>query len=139
MTTSRMPVPLERNQLLRILQGQGTRVTARSGMLWLSEEGSLDDRVLVRGDSITLDHAGKALVFAVRPSRVVVEIPDGVPAPRALEVARADGQPGRRIDLRALETAPGGRLVAVAASFFLRSLDALCSLLLHPRSFRDTH
>jgi hypothetical protein len=79
MTTSRMPVPLERNQLLRILHGRGTRVTARSGMLWLSEEGSLDDHVLMRGDSMTLKHAGKALVLAVRPSRAIVEIPEGVP------------------------------------------------------------
>jgi hypothetical protein len=102
-------------------------------MLWLSEEGSLDDRVLLRGDSVTLERAGKSLLFAVHPSRVIVEVPDGVPPPRAVEVAFADGQPGRRIGLEALESAPGGRLAAVVVAFVRRSLDAICSLLLHQR------
>ena len=107
-------------------------------MLWLSEEGNLDDRVLLRGDSITLEHAGKALLLAVRPSRVIVEIPEGVTPPRALEVAIGDGRPGRRIGLGALESAPGGRLGSVVIAVLQRSLDGLCSLLLHQRSFRDT-
>jgi Protein of unknown function (DUF2917) len=139
MTASRIHVPLERAQLLRIWHGQGTRVKARSGMLWLSEEGSLADHVLRRGDSMTLHHGGKALVLAVDSSRVIVEIPGEALPPRALEVAPAEGQPGRPIRLGALESVPGGRLVAIVAGFFRRSLDGLCSLLLHQRSSRDTH
>ena len=107
-------------------------------MLWLSEEGSLDDHVLLRGDSLTLKHAGKALVLAVRPSRVIVEIPEGVIPPSALEVAIGEGRTGRRIRPGALESAPGGRLVALVMGVLQRSLDGLCSLLLHQRSFRDT-
>ena len=47
----------------------------------------------MRGDSITLQHAGKALVLAVNPSRVIVEIPTASLPPRALEVAPAEGSP----------------------------------------------
>ena len=127
-----VPVPLDRNQVLRIYGGKGTRVAATSGTLWLSEEGSLVDHVLNPGDAVTLTAAGKALALAVRPSRAVVEIQAGVPPPRRLEVANADGLPGRRVGAGIPEANRRNTLVAVVLGFLARSLDRLCSLLLHP-------
>jgi hypothetical protein len=129
---STVPVALKANQVLRVQHGQGMRVTATSGILWLSEEGSLDDHVLRPGDSLTLVRSGKTLALAVQPSCAIVELPHGVLPPRVLEVAPSDGRPGVRIDLGGLEPVPGDRLVAVVMKAFTRAIDTLCSLLLHP-------
>ena len=109
MLASRIPVPLQRNQLLRILHGRGTRVTSRSGMLWLSEEGSSTTvcccgAIPSRSDTQASRWCSR---YILRASSW--RCPTGVPPPRALEVALADGQPGRRIGLEAPGSAPGGR------------------------------
>lgn len=91
------PILLARGNVVRIVGGQGTRVLATGGALWVSEEGSPEDHVLTPGETVTLRHAGKGLVLALHPARAYLEIPQGVVPPRVVEVASADGVPGRRI------------------------------------------
>jgi hypothetical protein len=93
------PVALDRGNLLRIRNGRGTRVRVASGVLWVTEENSPEDHKLLPGDAIDLAQTGTATVFAHRTARVVVEVPAGVTAPRAVEMALADGEPGMRIAL----------------------------------------
>lgn len=57
--------------------------------------------MLLPGDVLALAKTGTAIVFAHRPARVVVEVPPGVALPRAVEMALADGEHGRRIALAA--------------------------------------
>jgi hypothetical protein len=93
------PVALDRGNALRIRNGRGTRVRVTSGVLWITEENSLEDRVLLPGDTIDLAKSGMAIVFAHRSARVVVEVPAGVTPPHTLELELADGEPGKRIAL----------------------------------------
>jgi hypothetical protein len=73
------------------------RVTATSGVLWITEEGSVDDVVLLEGATHRIANAGLALVLAHRTARGSLEVPAGILLPRGVEIARADGLPGRRV------------------------------------------
>ena len=77
------PIALDRDNLLRILNGRGTRIHVASGVLWVTEENNPDDHVLLPGDTIDLTKKGTAIVLAHRPARVVIEVPyrRGTPAP----------------------------------------------------------
>ena len=93
------PIALDRGNVLRIHDGAGARIRAASGVLWITEENSPDDHVLLPDDAVVLAQTGLAIVLAHRPARVVLELPHGVAPPRAVEMALADGEPGRRIAL----------------------------------------
>ncbi len=95
------PVALDRGNVLRIKNGRGTQICAASGVLWITEENSLEDHVLRPGDVLALVQLGLAIVLAHQKARVVVEVPAGVTPPRAIEMAMLDGEPGRRIVLAA--------------------------------------
>ena len=93
------PIALDRGNLLRILNGRGTRIRVASGVLWVTEENSPDDHVLLPGAAIDLAKKGTAIVLAHRAARVVIEVPTGVAPPRLVEMALADGERGWRIAL----------------------------------------
>ena len=93
------PIALDRGNVLRIRNGAGTRIRAASGVLWITEENSPDDHVLLPGDTLLLAQAGWAIVLAHRAARVTLEVPPGSLAPSAVEMALADGEPGTRIAL----------------------------------------
>jgi len=93
------PIALDRANLLRIRDGRGTRIRVASGVLWVTEENSPDDHVLLPGAAIDLAKKGTAIVLAHRPARLVIEVPPGVAPPRRVEVALADGERGQRIAL----------------------------------------
>lgn len=95
----RQPVPLKHGEVLRLDNGRGVEIVARSGVVWISEERSLRDVVLTPGASHRVGSGGRVVVAAQRPSRVVVEWPSALPAP-ALEIAPSEGAPGRRIGAR---------------------------------------
>lgn len=71
------PVALDRGHVLRIRDGGGLTLRPESGVLWVTEEASNDDRVLAAGDAFRLESTGLALVYAHRASRVVIEAPRG--------------------------------------------------------------
>ena len=93
------PIALDYGNLLRIRNGRGTRICVASGVLWVTEEDSPEDHVLLPGDAIDLARRGTAIVLAHRPARIVIEVPPGVARPRAVEMALAEGGHGRRIAL----------------------------------------
>ena len=90
-------VHLDCGNVLRIHGGRGLRLTPVSGVLWITEEGSLDDTVLLPGRTHRIEGTGLALVLAHRPARVDLEVPAGTWAPRRVDLAMADGEPGRRV------------------------------------------
>jgi hypothetical protein len=93
------PVALDRGNVLRIRDGRGTRLHVVSGVLWVTEENSPADHVLLPGDAFDLCQAGTAIALAHRVSRVVLEIPAGLASPRVVEMALTDGGSGTRIAL----------------------------------------
>lgn len=94
-----MPVALDRGDLLRVRNGGGARVRATDGVLWITEEGSADDHVLLPGDFLDLAPTATATVLAHRPARVVVEVPAGVTPPRAVDLTLGRGKRAMRIML----------------------------------------
>jgi len=69
------PVALARGDVLRIRDGAGLTLRPESGVLWVTEERSPDDRVVAPGDMCRLEGMGLALVYAHRHSRVVIGVP----------------------------------------------------------------
>jgi hypothetical protein len=85
-------IALEGAELLCIENGRGMCVRALSGMLWITEADSSADHMLRPGDEIRLARPGTAIVSAVRPARLVIELGAPSACPDAVEKVRADGQ-----------------------------------------------
>ena len=81
-------IHLDAGTLRRIFDGRGMRVTAVSGVLWLTEEGSTADIVLSRGSSHVIANQGKTLVLAHRPAWAIV---DTIAMAARLEVVVREG------------------------------------------------
>jgi hypothetical protein len=96
-----------------------------SGVLWVTEENSPDDHVLLPGAAIDLAKKGTAIALAHRPARIVIEVPPGVAPPRRVELALADGERGWRI---ALAVATPISLATIAAGVATVIGNALASI-----------
>jgi hypothetical protein len=92
-------VRLERNQVLRIRDGRGARIRAASGTLWITEESSAADIILLPGDAHRIANEGTAIVLAHRAARLVLVVPPGIRAPGHVDVVRADSEPGDELSL----------------------------------------
>ena len=69
---------LNKGQLQRIEDGQGSRVFCISGCLWLTQQGSPRDIVLNAGDEALLSQDGTTIVMALSDSRWLhTEAPSG--------------------------------------------------------------
>jgi hypothetical protein len=132
------PVALDRGNVLRIRSGRGTRVRVASGVLWVTEEDSPEDHVVLPGDAIDLAQTGTAIVLAHRVSRVVVEVPAGVTPPRAVEMAVADGEPGMRIALVDPTPMSLSTMVTGVATVIGNALASIREMVTTPRSRWDT-
>lgn len=72
---SQAGVDLPGQQLLRLDDACGARVTCRKGTLWVTQEGVAQDDFLNPGDALTLETAGIALLQAIVPATFVIEVP----------------------------------------------------------------
>jgi hypothetical protein len=66
---------LRTHQIMRFDGATGTDIVCLRGELWLTQDGDPRDVVLAAGEHFTLDCEGVALVSALRPSSVCVEVP----------------------------------------------------------------
>ena len=69
------PITLPRGVLLRIRDGQGTRIACHDGALWITQEYVLEDHVVKSGESFVIERPGLTLVTALEPSLVAVAEP----------------------------------------------------------------
>jgi hypothetical protein len=111
-----MPLSLAPGAVLRIDRGARIGLRAAAGLVWLTERGSPSDRVLRPGDSVSLTRAGRALVAASSPARIVLEIPHDLAATPRLELADREGAPGRELPLPAGARGRVARLRELASS-----------------------
>lgn len=72
------PIGIPRGGLLRIDGGAGVLVHVWEGEIWLTQEGSTKDHVLVAGQSFRVDRDGATLAHAFQRSLVTLS----PPAPR---------------------------------------------------------
>ncbi len=54
------------------VRGPGVEIRCLSGMVWVTLEGDVEDRVLTAGDSFVSDRPGRVAMMAFRPARVRV-------------------------------------------------------------------
>jgi hypothetical protein len=80
---------LRKHQIMRFDDATGTDIVCLRGGLWLTQDGDLRDVVLAAGEHFTLDCDGVALVSALRPSSVCVEVPVDAVQPRQDPGSRA--------------------------------------------------
>jgi hypothetical protein len=66
---------LSKHKSLHIVDGKGTRMVVRSGLLWVTQDRDRNDYVLNPGDVFDLDRAGDAIVFAFVPSEIELQEP----------------------------------------------------------------
>ena len=96
-TSVQRTVGLDRGNLLRIYDAEGMRLTPASGVLWITEDQSANDTILLPGDTHQLERPGLTLVHAHRAARVVMELPVGKTPPRRVDFALASGARGRLV------------------------------------------
>jgi hypothetical protein len=55
---------------LRLTTGQGTRVSVSTGIVWLTEEGVLEDQFICAGQNYTIQGAGMVILSAESDARL---------------------------------------------------------------------
>ncbi len=86
MYASPTPTPrsLAHREILRIPHGAGNTIVCQRGSVWVTEEADSRDQVLEAGEATTLSRPGTTVVYALRPSTVVLQrhvTPEAVPEP----------------------------------------------------------
>jgi len=63
---------LHDGQLVTLFDAEGTRIVARRGTVWVTEEGDRADHIVSAGESLVVAHPGRTLVQAMRPARIAI-------------------------------------------------------------------
>lgn len=66
-------IALETGQVVTLDDAAGTRVTARYGKVWVTEEGSPDDHIVNPGEAYVLGRDGRTVVQALEPAWVALQ------------------------------------------------------------------
>jgi hypothetical protein len=61
---------LQEGQVVILHDARGTRIVARSGSVWVTEEGDRQDHIMGPGDARTVARGGRTVVQALAPSRI---------------------------------------------------------------------
>jgi len=93
----RKALRLDAGNVIRIVDGAAMRLSVTSGVVWITEEGMVDDFVLLPGDSHRIGNAGLTLALAHRAAQVTMTVPSSAFLPRRVSVAPADGSRERRV------------------------------------------
>ena len=64
---------LETGQVVTLDDAAGRRISARSGTVWVTEEGRPHDHIVEGGDSIIVARDGRTVVQALAPSVVAIQ------------------------------------------------------------------
>jgi hypothetical protein len=64
---------LEPGQVVTLDDAAGTRVSARYGAVWVTEEGSEQDHIVHPGEALVLARGGRTVVQALEPAWVLLQ------------------------------------------------------------------
>ena len=64
---------LEPGQVVTLDDAAGTRIYARSGTVWVTEEGDRDDHIVATGETLVVSHNGRTLVQALQPAWIALQ------------------------------------------------------------------
>ena len=76
---SQSEICLAQRQTFSIAHAAGVRITARSGVLWLTQDSDPRDVVLQAGESVRFEAPQRVIVQALAPSRVGLEQAQSAP------------------------------------------------------------
>ena len=63
---------LEHGEVLTLDDAKGVRIGARTGMVWVTQEGRFQDDIVSPGDAIVVTNAGRTIVQALRPAWITI-------------------------------------------------------------------
>ena len=63
---------LEAGQVLSLDDAEGLRIGARTGTLWITQEGSRKDHIVGPGDTLIVAHPGRTVVQALQQSWLTI-------------------------------------------------------------------
>ena len=66
-------IALEPGQVVTLDDAAGTRVSARYGTLWVTEEGNPTDHIVNPGEAYVLARDGRSIVQALQPAWVALQ------------------------------------------------------------------
>ena len=69
---------LAAGQVLTLDDAAGLRILARSGTVWVTEEGDPRDHIVRPGDTLIVARGGRTVVQAIDPAWI--SLADGIPA-----------------------------------------------------------
>ncbi len=75
------PITLPARSVHRIDHAKGMQVACARGVIWITQERDSRDIILAAGQSVVLDRAGLAVVFAFKDA--VITVGDGLQLPAA--------------------------------------------------------
>ena len=76
-------LPLDAGEVLTLDDANGTRILARTGTVWVTEEGGSEDHFVGPGHLLIVTRPGRTVVQAIRPSRIALcEGADAANVPR---------------------------------------------------------
>ena len=64
---------LEAGQVVTLDDAAGTRIEARSGTVWVTEEGDRDDHIVAPGQTLVVRNGGRTLVQALQPAWIALQ------------------------------------------------------------------
>jgi hypothetical protein len=87
-------LPLEQGGMVLIDEGREMLVYVWKGLVWITQEGDRQDRVLKRGDWLRIEGGGRTVVSALMPSSLALTSPNEQDYAEAISVAAPGyGQP----------------------------------------------
>lgn len=66
-------IALEPGQVVTLDDAAGTRVSARYGAVWVTEEGSEKDHIVMPGEALVLGRGGRTVLQALQPAWVALQ------------------------------------------------------------------
>lgn len=63
---------LETGEVVTLDDAAGRRISAKQGLLWITEEGSRSDHIIAPGDAHIVRHAGRTVVQALKSAWVAI-------------------------------------------------------------------
>ena len=73
---------LGHGEVLTLDDAQGVRIGARTGMVWVTQEGRLQDDIMSPGDALVVANGGRTLVQALRPAWITIHPNDAANDPQ---------------------------------------------------------
>ena len=64
---------LEPGQVVTLEDAAGTRIEARSGTVWVTQEGDIADHIVTPGETLVVMHDGRTLVQALQPAWIALQ------------------------------------------------------------------